>query len=240
VLLRRLIVPWSRGWKTSGCRLLLLRWPDHPSACLLLKSPALIVRNNPEPLGLSGWCCHWCLSLLLCRVSYNTVLLGDGQVDQLIETISPDTVETFTQLGVETPAEAVSLLLVGISMITCVLAQVIEGLSILQYRVGSLIECKKLIQLAIKNPAGMWCPLKAVLNSSQDTSRSAGSIARKWSHQVRAGPRSCCAAKRAFVSSGQSPMRRGNLDSTTRSHTSASNGSSALVNKGGCVLKNSW
>jgi hypothetical protein len=81
-------------------------------------------------------------------------------------------------------------------------------------------------------PAGMWCPLKAVLNSSQDTSRSAGSIARKWSHQVRAGPRSCCAAKRALASSGQSPVRRGNLDSTTRSHTSASNGSSALVNKG--------
>jgi hypothetical protein len=55
-----------------------------------------------------------------------------------------------TQLGVETPVEAVSLL-IGISMITCVLAQVVEGLSILQYHVGSLIECQKLIQLAIKN-----------------------------------------------------------------------------------------
>jgi hypothetical protein len=32
----------------------------------------------------------------------------------------------------------------------------------------------------------------------------------------------------------------GNLDSTTRSHTSASNGSSALLNKGGCMLRNSW
>jgi hypothetical protein len=110
LLLRRLIVPWSRSWKTSGCRLLLLRWPDHPSACLLLESPALIVRDNPEPLGLSGWCCHWCLSLLLYPVSYNTVLLGDGQVDQLIEAINPDSVKTFPQLGVETPAEAVSLL----------------------------------------------------------------------------------------------------------------------------------
>jgi hypothetical protein len=74
--LRRLIVPWSGSWKTSGCRLLLLRWPDHPSACLLLKSPALIMRNNLEPLGLSGWCYHWCLSLLLCPESYNIVLLG--------------------------------------------------------------------------------------------------------------------------------------------------------------------
>jgi hypothetical protein len=83
-------------------------------------------------------------------VSYNTVFLGDGQVDQLIEAISPDSVETFLQLGVETPAEAVSLL-VRISMITCVLAQVVEGLSVLQYRAGSLIECQKLIQLATKN-----------------------------------------------------------------------------------------
>jgi hypothetical protein len=140
LLLWRLIVPWSGDWKTSGCWLLLLRWPDHPSACLLLKSFALIVGNNPEPLGLSRGCCHWCLSLCLCPVSYNTVLLGDGQVDQLIEAISPDSVETFMQLGVETPAEAISLLLIGICMITCVLTQVVKGLSVLQYRVGSLIE----------------------------------------------------------------------------------------------------
>jgi hypothetical protein len=117
---------------------------------MMLKSTALIVGNNPEPLCLSGGCCHWCLPLLLCPVSYNTILLGDGQVDQLIEAISPDSVETLTQLGVETPAEAVSLL-IRISMITCVLALVIEGLSILQYRAGSLIECQEFIQLAINN-----------------------------------------------------------------------------------------
>jgi hypothetical protein len=57
----------------------------------------------------------------------------------------------FPQLGVETPAEAVSLLLIGISMITCVLAQVVEGRSVLQYRASSLVECQELIQLAIKN-----------------------------------------------------------------------------------------
>jgi hypothetical protein len=96
MLLLRLIVSRSGSWKEVGCRLLLLRWPDHPSACLLLKTPALIVRNNPKPLGLSGWCYHWCLSLLLCPVSYNTVLLGDGQTDQLIEAIRPDSVESFS------------------------------------------------------------------------------------------------------------------------------------------------
>jgi hypothetical protein len=163
LLLRRLIVSWSGSLKTSGCRLLVLRWPDHPSACQLLKSPALIVTNNPEPLGLSGWCCHWCLSLLLYPVSYNTILLGDGQVDQLIEAISPDSVETFLQLGVETPAEAVSLLLIGISMITCVLAQVVEGLSVLQYRAGSMIVCQEFIQLAIKNSCWNMVPSESSL-----------------------------------------------------------------------------
>jgi hypothetical protein len=163
LLLRRLIVPWSGSWKTSGCRLLLLRWSDHPSACLLLKSPSLIVRNNLEPLGLSGWCCHWCPSLLLCPVSYNTVLLGDGQVDQLIEAISSDSVEMFPQLGIETPVEAVSLLLIRICMITCILTQVVEGLSILQYHAGSLIKCQKLIQLAIENSGWNVVPSESSL-----------------------------------------------------------------------------
>jgi hypothetical protein len=121
------------------------------------------VRNNPEPLGLSGWCCHWCLSLLLCPVSYNTILLEDGQVDQLIEAISSDSVKTFPQLGVETPAEAVSLLLIRISMVTCILAQVVEGLSVLQYRVGSLIKCQKLIQLAIENSSWYVVPSESNL-----------------------------------------------------------------------------
>ncbi len=125
LLLRRLIVPWGGSWKAVGCRLLLLlRWPDHPSACLLLKTPALIVRNNPEPLSLSGWCCHWCLPLLLCPVSNNAILLGDGNVDQLIEVISPDSVETVTELSAEPPPEPVSLLLIRIRVISSILAQV--------------------------------------------------------------------------------------------------------------------
>ena len=69
----------------------------------------------------------------------------------------------FPQLGVETPAEAVSLLLIGISMITCVLAQVIEGLSILQYRASSLIECQKFIQLAIENSSWDMVPSESSL-----------------------------------------------------------------------------
>jgi hypothetical protein len=86
-------------------------------------------------------------------VTYNTVLLSDGQVDQLIKAISSDSVETLTKLGVETPAEAVSLLFIRVSMISCVLAHVVEGLGLLQHSTSTLSECQELIQLAVKNPS---------------------------------------------------------------------------------------
>jgi hypothetical protein len=38
-------------------------------------------------------------------------------------------------------------------MIPRVLTQVVEGLGILQYSAGSLIECQEFIQLAVKNPS---------------------------------------------------------------------------------------
>jgi hypothetical protein len=50
LLLLGLIVPWGGSWKTVGY-LLLLRRPDNPSSCLLLKSYALIIGDNQEPLG---------------------------------------------------------------------------------------------------------------------------------------------------------------------------------------------
>jgi hypothetical protein len=37
-------------------------------------------------------------------------------------------------------------------MIPHVLAQVVEGLGILQHSMGPLIECQEFIQLAVKNP----------------------------------------------------------------------------------------
>jgi hypothetical protein len=47
-----LIVPLSWKLGVVGCLLLLL-WSDHPSPWLLLRSPALGVRHNPEALWLS-------------------------------------------------------------------------------------------------------------------------------------------------------------------------------------------
>ena len=47
-----LIVPLSWKLGAVGCLLLLL-WSDHPTSLLLLRSPALSVRYNPEALWLS-------------------------------------------------------------------------------------------------------------------------------------------------------------------------------------------
>jgi hypothetical protein len=53
ILLLLLIV--SLSWKLGavGCLLLLLLRSDHPSPLLLLGSPVLSVRHNPEALWLS-------------------------------------------------------------------------------------------------------------------------------------------------------------------------------------------
>jgi hypothetical protein len=51
ILLLLLIVPLSWVLGTVGCLLLLL-WSDHPTS-LLLRSPILSVRHNPETLWLS-------------------------------------------------------------------------------------------------------------------------------------------------------------------------------------------
>jgi hypothetical protein len=52
ILLLLLIVPLNRILGAVGCLLLLL-WSDHPTSLLLLRSPVLSVRHNPETLWLS-------------------------------------------------------------------------------------------------------------------------------------------------------------------------------------------
>jgi hypothetical protein len=53
ILLLLLIVPLSWKLGAVGCLLLLLLWSDHPSPLLLLGSPVLCIRHNPETLWLS-------------------------------------------------------------------------------------------------------------------------------------------------------------------------------------------
>ena len=52
LLLLWLVVPLSWKLGAVGCLLLLL-WSDHPTPLLLLRSPVLSVRHNPEALWLS-------------------------------------------------------------------------------------------------------------------------------------------------------------------------------------------
>jgi hypothetical protein len=52
LLLLLLIVPLHWGLRAVGCLLLLLG-SDHPTSLLLLGSPILSVRHNPEALWLS-------------------------------------------------------------------------------------------------------------------------------------------------------------------------------------------
>jgi hypothetical protein len=85
-------------------------------------------------------------------MSYNTVFLRYGKVDQFIEAVSTNSVESLTQLGVESSTEMVSLLLIRICMITRILTHVVEGLGILQYSAGPLSQCQELIELVIQNP----------------------------------------------------------------------------------------
>jgi hypothetical protein len=52
-MLLLLIVPLNWILVAVGCLLLLLLWSDHPTSLLLLRSPVLSVRHNPEALWLS-------------------------------------------------------------------------------------------------------------------------------------------------------------------------------------------
>jgi hypothetical protein len=52
LLLLWLIVRLNWGLRAVGCLLLLL-WSNHPASLLLLRSPVLSVRYNPEALWLS-------------------------------------------------------------------------------------------------------------------------------------------------------------------------------------------
>jgi hypothetical protein len=52
LLLWLIVVPLNWELRVVGCLLLLL-WSDHPTSLLLLWSPILSVRYNPEALWLS-------------------------------------------------------------------------------------------------------------------------------------------------------------------------------------------
>jgi hypothetical protein len=61
----------------------------------------------------------------------NTVLLSNGQVDQLNVSVGLNKVQAFLELGNEATTKTITLLGISISMMARILAQVIEDLCIL-------------------------------------------------------------------------------------------------------------
>jgi hypothetical protein len=70
------------------------------------------------------------------------------------------------ELSAEPPPEPVPLLLVGVCMISGILAQVIEGLSILQHCPVPLSECQELIELSVHNACWYMMPPESCLELS--------------------------------------------------------------------------
>jgi hypothetical protein len=136
-------------------------------------------------------------------------------------------------LSAEAPPESVPLLLISVSMVACILTQVIESLGVLQHGTTLLSECQKLIELAVHDACWYVIPPECCFELSPLNQVSAGCMARRWSHHVLAGPRSYWAVKRTLAVPEQSPLSSGNFDSTTLSQTSTSSGSSTRVNNGG-------
>jgi hypothetical protein len=75
--------------------------------------------------------------------------LGNGHVDQFIEVFSPNQIQAFLQLGVQSTTESISFLGIRVSMIARILAQVIESLCVLKYSAVSLGKCQKFIELSL-------------------------------------------------------------------------------------------
>jgi hypothetical protein len=79
--------------------------------------------------------------------------------------VDPDCVETVAELSIEAPPESVSLL-IRVSMIACVLTQVIKGLGVLQHCTTSLSECQKFIKLVVHDVCWYVMPSECCLELS--------------------------------------------------------------------------
>jgi hypothetical protein len=64
--------------------------------------------------------------------------LSNGHIDQLVESVYPHKIQSFSELGAQAMTKTIPLLGIGVCMITRILTQVIEDLCILHYGAGSL------------------------------------------------------------------------------------------------------
>src|SRR6185437_15035881 len=134
-----------RHWRSESS-LLLRRPKDKPAhwgISLWRSGWSVLHQTIPRWLSTRGSC--WCLPLLLSTMCSNTVLLSNGQVDQLIVSVWLNKVQAFLELGSEATMKMITLLGVSIHMMARIKAQMFEGLCILKISAGSLIQSQDLI-----------------------------------------------------------------------------------------------
>jgi hypothetical protein len=95
--------------------------------------------------------------------------LGNGHIDQFIESVGLYQIQPFLKLCVQALTEAIPFTGVRVRMITRVLAQVIESMCILHDSAGSLSQNQKFIEFSLNESFWYVVALKAVRNSSQVT-----------------------------------------------------------------------
>jgi hypothetical protein len=80
--------------------------------------------------------------------------LSDGHVDQLIEVISPNQIQSFFKFGVQASAKTISFAGITVRMVSRVLAQVVENLCVLHDGASSLSQVQKFIELSLNESLG--------------------------------------------------------------------------------------
>ena len=85
-------------------------------------------------------------------MSYDTIFLSNSQVNQLIISVYLDGVQMIFELSIQASSEVITLLSISISMITHVMREVIECLSILENSACPLSKVQKLIQFSFHKP----------------------------------------------------------------------------------------
>ena len=103
--------------------LLLLRWPKnkpaHWSIPLWRSGWSVLHQTISRWLSTRGFC--WCLSLLFGTICSNTILLSNGQVDQLIVSVGLNKVQAFLELSSEATTKMIMFLGISISMMARIL-----------------------------------------------------------------------------------------------------------------------
>jgi hypothetical protein len=112
---------------------LLLRQPENQSAkrSIPLWRSRWCILNKSIPRGLNARGSSGNPALLFGTVCRDAILLSQGHVNQLAKGICLYKVQTFFELSAQALTETILLLGVIVSMITCILTQVVKSLCIL-------------------------------------------------------------------------------------------------------------